>query len=90
MVWWWQSATLLSSLYTRTVVAVQGAPVDRVHAELVAAAMRGSKPDRALMARARAGREAVSFGADPVLTLGLVVWPSEKVTLAQTTARSDV
>jgi hypothetical protein len=52
--------------------------------------MRGRKPDRALLARAAAGRDAIGFGADPVLTLALVVWPSEKVTAAQTTAQSDV
>ncbi len=52
--------------------------------------MIGRKADRALMDRARAGREAVSFGADPALTLALVVWPNEKVTAAQTSARSGV
>jgi hypothetical protein len=65
------------------VVAVGGAEVDSIHAELVAVAMRGRKPDRALLARAAAGREAISFGADPALTLALVVWPNEKVTAAQ-------
>jgi hypothetical protein len=45
--------------------------------------MIGRKADRALMARGRAGREAVSFSADPALTLALVVWPIEKVTAAQ-------
>ena len=71
-------------------VAVEGAPVDAIHAELVAVAMRQRRPDRALLARAAAGREAVSFGADPVLTLALVVWPSEKVTAAQTATRSGM
>jgi hypothetical protein len=62
---------------------VEGVQIDPVHAELVAAAVRHRKPDRALMARARAGREAVTFGADPALTLALVVRPNEKVTAAQ-------
>ena len=48
------------------------------------------RPDRALLARAAAGREAVSFGADPVLTLALVVWPNERVTAAQMSKRSHV
>jgi hypothetical protein len=51
------------------VVAVEGAPVDAIRAELVAVAMRQRRPDRALLARAAAGRDAISFGADPVLTL---------------------
>jgi hypothetical protein len=71
------------------VVAVDGAPVDPIHAELVAMAMRQRRPDRALLARAAAGREAVSFGADPVLTLALVVWPSTRVTAAQTSLGSE-
>ena len=36
------------------------------------------KADRALLVRAAAGREAVSFGADPALTLALVVWPPKQ------------
>jgi hypothetical protein len=44
-------------------------------------------PDRALLARAAAGRDAINSGADPVLTLGLVIWPSERVTAAQVSAR---
>jgi hypothetical protein len=39
-----------------------------------------------MLARAAAGRAAITSGADPVLTLGLVVWPSEKVTDAQALA----
>jgi hypothetical protein len=64
-------------------VAVGGAEFDSIHAELVVVAMRGRKPDRALLERAAAGREAVSFGADPALTLALVVWPNETVAAAQ-------
>ena len=71
-------------------VAVEGARFDPIHAELVAVAMRQRTPDRALLARAAAGREAVSFGADPALTLALVVWPSEKVTAAQMPKRNGV
>jgi hypothetical protein len=67
-----------------------GVQVDPVHAELVAVAMRQRRPDRDLLARARAGREAISFGADPVLTLALVVWPNERVTAAQTSRRGEV
>ena len=66
-------------------MAIQGVQVEPIHADLVAAAMRQRTPDRALLARAAAGREAVSFGADPALTLALVVWPSEKVMAAQRT-----
>jgi hypothetical protein len=64
-------------------VDVKGVRLEPIHADLVAAAMTRRKADRALMARARAGREAVTFGADPALTLALVVWPNEKVTAAQ-------
>ena len=39
-------------------------------------------PGRALLARADAGRVAIAEGADPVLMLALVVWPSENVTAA--------
>ena len=71
-------------------MAIQGVQVEPIHADLVAAAMSSRRPDRALLARARAGREAVSFGADPALTLALVVWPSEKVMAAQRTgARNE-
>jgi hypothetical protein len=71
-------------------VAIQGAQVEPIHADLVAAAMKHRTPDRALLARAAAGRAAVSFGADPALTLALVVWPSEKVMAAQRTgARNE-
>ncbi|MHB8468167.1 MAG: hypothetical protein ACYDCH_00180 [Gaiellaceae bacterium] len=48
-------------------------------AELVAAASQPRTPDRALLARAAAGREAIDHGADPALTLALVVWPSEEL-----------
>jgi hypothetical protein len=51
-------------------------------AELVAAAQGYPKPDRALLARAHAGRVAIAAGADPVLTLGLVVWPSDELLAA--------
>jgi hypothetical protein len=70
-------------------VVVEGAQFEPIHADLVAAAMRGRRPDRALLERAAAGREAVDRGADPALTLALVVWPSEKVTAAQASTRSD-
>jgi hypothetical protein len=44
---------------------------------------RPPKPDPALLARAAAGRDAVRFaGADPVLTLALVVWPSDELAAA--------
>lgn len=57
--------------------------MDRPLAELAAAAQGNPKPDRALLARAAAGRDAIRFaGADPVLTLALVVWPPEELTAA--------
>jgi hypothetical protein len=46
-------------------------PREPTLAELVAAAQGYPKPDRALLARAAAGREAIEQGADPVLVLGL-------------------
>jgi hypothetical protein len=72
------------------VVAVPGDRLEPTSAELVAAVKGHTRPDRALLARARAGREAVDCGADPALTLALVVWPSEKVAVAQASARGDV
>ncbi|MGZ4440964.1 MAG: hypothetical protein ACXVZN_11450, partial [Gaiellaceae bacterium] len=57
-------------------------PREPTLAELGAAAKGCTIPDRALLVRAAAGRDAVSFGADPMLTLALVVWPSAKVTAA--------
>ena len=39
--------------------------------------------DPAMIARAAAGRTAINLGADPLLMLGLVVWPSERVMAAQ-------
>ena len=67
----------------------QAAPVEPTLAELAAVARDYVRPNQALMARARAGREAISFGADPALTLALVVWPNEKVTAAQTSMRGE-
>ena len=66
--------------------AVGGAQFQPIPGVLVAAAMRSKKPDRALLERARAGREAITLGADPALTLALIVWPNEKVTAAQSAA----
>jgi hypothetical protein len=60
-------------------VAVESGRLEAVHADLVAEAMRHRKPDRALLVRAAAGREAVAFGADPWLVLAAVVWPSEEL-----------
>jgi hypothetical protein len=51
-------------------------------AELVHAAKGCTIPDRALLVRAAAGRVAIAEGADPVLTLALVVWPSVELTAA--------
>ena len=51
-------------------------------AQLVAATQGHTTPDRALLVRAAAGRKAIDHGADPVLTLGLVVWPSEELVTA--------
>ncbi len=55
-------------------------PREATLAELVAAARGHTIPDRALLARAHAGHAAVDRGADPALTLALVVWPTENVT----------
>jgi hypothetical protein len=63
-------------------------PREPTLAELVAAAQGYPRPDRALLARAAAGREAIDHGADPELTLALVVWPSGKAQVAETAARS--
>jgi hypothetical protein len=57
---------------------------DPTLAELVAAAKGRTIADRALLVRAAAGREAIEQGADPVLTLALVVWPTETLTAALT------
>ena len=64
-------------------------PREPALAELAAAAKGHTTPDRAMLARAAAGRDAINSGADPVLTLGLVVWPSERVKAAQASARSS-
>ncbi len=50
-------------------------------ADAVAAPKRYGKlfPDRALLERAAAGREAIDRGADPALVLSLVVWPTPAV-----------
>ena len=68
---------------------VQGVLVEPTLADLAAVARGYVRPNQALMARARAGREAIGLGADPALTLALVVWPNEKVTAAQTSMRSE-
>lgn len=52
------------------------------HADLVAATQGHTTPDRALLTRAKAGREAIDRGADPELTLALVVWPSDELAAA--------
>jgi hypothetical protein len=53
----------------------------RPPADAAAAAVTAdqAKPDRALLDRAAAGREAIDRGADPLLVLALVVWPTEAV-----------
>jgi hypothetical protein len=46
------------------------------------------KPDRAMLERAAAGREAIDRGADPVLVLSFVVWPTAAVDEAARSAGS--
>jgi hypothetical protein len=58
-------------------------PREPTLAELAAAVRGYMTVDPAMIARAAAGRAAINLGADPLLTLGLVVWPSERVTAAQ-------
>jgi hypothetical protein len=43
-------------------------------------------PDRALLERAAAGREAIDRGADPALVLSLVVWPTASIDMRQAEA----
>ena len=69
----------------RTIVAVSEVTLD----ELREAARGYMKADRALLVRAAAGREAVQFGADPALTLALVVWPPEQLLAALERAGRD-
>ena len=52
-------------------------------------ALREALPRPALLERAAAGREAIDRGADPVLVLSLVVWPTEAV-VAATASRSSL
>ena len=58
---------------------VKGPVVEATAAELAAAAKGYWRPDRALLVRAAAGREAVERGADPALVLAGVCWPSEEL-----------
>jgi hypothetical protein len=58
-------------------------PREPTLAELAAAVRGYMTVDRAMIARAAAGRAAIHAGADPLLTLGLVVWPSDTVIAAQ-------
>jgi hypothetical protein len=59
--------------------------VERPLGELAAVAAQHRTPDRALLERAAAGRDAIRFAnADPELTLALVVWPPEELTAALT------
>ena len=48
-----------------------------------------AKPDRALQDRAAAGREAIDRGADPMLVLSLVVWPTAAIVEAASASRSS-
>ena len=68
---------------------VEGVQAKVTAAELAAAARGYWRPDRALLVRAAAGREAVQLGADPALTLALVVWPPEQFLAAVEQAGRD-
>jgi hypothetical protein len=68
-------------------LAVDQRPREPTLADLAAAVRGYMTVDPAMVARAAAGRAAITSGADPLLTLGLVVWPSEKVTAAQASTR---